>query len=69
MKEVNLDENKLKEIFKTAILELIQDQKEVFSEIFTEIIKDIALANAIKEGENTESVSRETIFKILKNQE
>ncbi|MBD2500219.1 hypothetical protein [Anabaena azotica] len=69
MKEVNLDENKLKEIFKTAILELIQEQKEVFSEIFTEIIEDIALANAIKEDENTETVSRETIFKIIKNQE
>ncbi len=69
MKEVNLDEDKLKEIFKTAILELIQEQKEVFSEIFTEIIEDIALANAIKEDENTETVSRETIFKILKNQE
>lgn len=68
MKEVNLDENKLKEIFKTAILELIQEQKEVFSEIFTEIIEDIALAKAIKEGENTETVSRETIFQILKNQ-
>ena len=69
MKEVNLDENKLKQIFNTVILELIQEQKEVFSEIFTEIIEDIALAKAIKEGENTETVTRKKIFKILKNQE
>jgi hypothetical protein len=27
--------------------------------------QDIALERAIKEGENTETVSRETIFKIL----
>lgn len=56
MKEINLDENKPKEIFKLAIIELIQEQKEVFSEIFTEVIEDIALAKAIKERENVDEI-------------
>jgi hypothetical protein len=65
MIDINLDENKLKEIFKTAIIELMQEQKEVFSDLFAEILEDIALEKAIKEGEETETVSREAIFKIL----
>jgi hypothetical protein len=65
MTEINLDEIKLKELLKTAIVEVLQEQKEVFSDLLAEIIEDIALEKAIKEGEKTELVSREAIFKIL----
>ncbi|MFE1745379.1 hypothetical protein [Coleofasciculus sp. H7-2] len=68
MTEISLDENKLKELLKIAILELVQEQREVFSELLAEVIEDIALEKAIKEGENTEPVSREAIFKILEHQ-
>ncbi|HAT14748.1 MAG TPA: hypothetical protein DDZ60_00430 [Planktothrix sp. UBA10369] len=62
---MTLDETKLKELFKAAIVEVLQEQKEVFSDLLAEAIEDIALENAIKEGENTETVSREEIFKLL----
>lgn len=68
MTEIILDETKIKELFKAAIIELLQEQKELFSELLTEALEDIALENAIKEGENTETVSRDEIFKILKGQ-
>ena len=68
MSEISLDETKLKELLKAAIFELLKEQKEVFSEILTEALEDIGMENAIKEGENTETVSREQIFKILKGQ-
>ncbi|AFZ09083.1 MULTISPECIES: hypothetical protein [Oscillatoriales] len=68
MSEITLDETKLKELLKAAIFELLKEQKEVFSEILTEALEDIGMENAIKEGENTETVSREQIFKILKRQ-
>ena len=55
-------------MLKAAIFELLKEQKEVFSEILTEALEDIGMENAIKEGENTETVSREEIFKILKRQ-
>ena len=67
MTEINLKEDQIKQLFKTALIEVIQAQKEVFSDLFAEIIEDIALEKAIKEGENTEPVSREAIFKILAN--
>ena len=67
MAELNLDEDKIKQLFKTALVEVIRENQEVFSDLFAEIIEDIALEKAIKEGENTEPVSRETIFNIFKN--
>jgi len=51
-----------------AIFELMQEKKEVFSELFVEAIEDIGMKNAIKEGENTEIVSHEEILKILHRQ-
>lgn len=68
MAEINLDESKLKALLKTAIIEVLQEQKEVFSDLLAEIIEDIALEKAIEEGENTETVSREAIFEILESQ-
>jgi hypothetical protein len=67
MTELNLDEDKIKQLFKIALTEVIQEQKEVFSDLLAEIIEDIALEKAIKEGEDTQLVSREAIFKILAN--
>ncbi|MEM6754247.1 MAG: hypothetical protein AAF630_14885 [Cyanobacteria bacterium P01_C01_bin.38] len=67
MTELNLDSDQIKQIFKTALVEVIQENQEVFSDLFAEIIEDIALEKAIKEGEDTEIVSREAIFNILNN--
>ncbi|KOR35724.1 MULTISPECIES: hypothetical protein [Planktothricoides] len=67
MTEITLDETKLKELLKAAIVELLQEQQEEFSEILAEALEDIAMKNAIKEGENSETVSRDAIFKRLHN--
>ena len=60
-----LDDVRIKELFKQAMLELIQEQKDLFSGLFADAIEDIALVNAIKEGQETESVGREDVFQIL----
>jgi len=52
-------------LFKQAFVELVQEQRHLFYDLFAEVIEDFALANAIKEGESTESVSREEVFQIL----
>ncbi|WP_269141625.1 hypothetical protein [Nostoc commune] len=40
---------------KSAIVELIRDNREEVSEFLAEIIEDIAMERAIAEGETTES--------------
>ena len=68
MSEITLNTEQLKTLLKVAIVEILEEQKEVFTDLIVEAMEDIALAQAIKEGESTEIVSREAIFKILSQQ-
>ncbi len=67
MAEMNLQDNKLKELLKAAIVEVLQEQKEVISDLLAEIIEDTGLEKAIQEGENTQTVRREAILKIMES--
>ena len=64
MQQIIDDKNQLKEVFKQAFAELLQERRDLLYDVFTEVFEDIALANAIKEGEETEIVSREQVFKL-----
>ena len=68
MQQIIDDKNQLKEVFKQAFAELLQERRDLLYDVFTEVLEDIALANAIKEGEATEIVSREQVFKILESE-
>jgi hypothetical protein len=65
METVLENEMKIKEVFKVAVMEALEERKDLFGKLFREISEDIALANAIEEGETTPKVSREEIFKAL----
>ena len=60
-----LESEQLKQIFKSAIVELVRENSSEVSALLSEIIEDIATEKAIAEGENTEIVSRESIFGLL----
>ena len=68
MQQIIDDKNQLKEVFKQALAELLQERRDLLYDVFTEVLEDIALANAIKEGEETEIVSRKQVFKILESE-
>ena len=61
------NDEKLKEVFKSAIVEVLQERRELVREIFDEIIEDIAFSTAIAEGEETPRVSRESVFEVLEH--
>jgi hypothetical protein len=65
MSEMTINQEQFKEILKSAIVELIRDNREEVSEFLAEIIEDIAMERAIAEGETTELVNRDSIFQIL----
>ncbi|MGH8002771.1 MAG: hypothetical protein ACREPR_25900 [Brasilonema sp.] len=65
MPELSLDKDLLKETLKTAILEIIQENHDEFRELLTEVVEDIALVKALEQGEKTELVDRDIIFKLL----
>ncbi len=65
MSEIILNSDQLKEMLKSAIVELIRDNRKEVSEFLAEIIEDVAMEQAIAEGEATELVSRESILQLL----
>ncbi len=67
MSQVSLDEAQIKELLKQAILELFQERRDLLYELFVEVLEDLALVNAIKEGESGETVSRAEILEILES--
>ncbi len=65
MVQVPINEDQLKEVLKKAIVEVLEERRDLFSDLIAEVIEDLALVRAIQEGEATESVSRAEIFQIL----
>lgn len=65
MSYATLDEDRIKDLFKEAMLELLREQRELLYELLVEVLEDFALVDAIKEGEDTESVSRDEVFQTL----
>ncbi len=61
----SLTENQLKQIVKTAILEIFQEQRDTIFDLLAETLEDLAMVRAIEEGKETEPVSRDEIFKLL----
>ena len=60
-----IDDGKLKQLLKEAFIEALEEKKTIFQEMMIEALEDVALAHAIKEGEETETVSRQEVFDIL----
>ena len=60
-----LTEKKHKELIKASLLEIMNENKEFFKEIFSEIIEDEGMVNAIQEGRKNKFVAEKNIMAIL----
>jgi hypothetical protein len=65
MAHLSVEEQHIKDLLKQAIIELLEERQDILRQLVAEAIEDLALINAIKEGEATETVSREEILQIL----
>ncbi len=59
------DSEQMKALIKSALLEILEERKHLFIEMFAEAMEDAALAQAVKVGEGTPYVSRGRIFDLL----
>lgn len=67
--ETLIDDRKIKDLFKQAILEAIEEKKDVVHDLLVEVMEDIAMIRAIQDGENSGPVSRDDIFQILESKD
>ena len=60
------DETRLKALLKEVLVEVLEQRRDWFSALLVDALEDVALMQAIKEGEPTEVVSRDEIFDLLR---
>jgi hypothetical protein len=65
MAQASIPQDTLKQAMKEALVETFAEQRDLFREVVAEALEDLALAEAIEEGQQTEKVSRERIFERL----
>ena len=63
--EVTIAEDRLKEVLKAAVIEVLEERSDLVREIVEEALEDLALAHAIEEGESSEVVGRDHVFGLL----
>lgn len=63
--ELTVSENKMRELIKDVLVEMMSDKKGLFQEILIEAIEEVGLINAIKEGRKDNFVDEERIMKLL----
>ena len=61
-----LDEMKLKKLLKTAVVEALEERRDLVSEALADAVEDLGMVRAIKEGARSESVSRDEVFRVLR---
>jgi hypothetical protein len=61
-----LDTTTLKVALKEALVETLHEQREFLQEVFAEVLEDVALADAIREGQATESAARDDVLSVLR---
>jgi len=59
------DDTHIKDLFKQAMLELLTERREDFYDLFSEALEDMLMVSAIREGENSETVSKAEVLRAL----
>ncbi|HET6233264.1 MAG TPA: hypothetical protein VFE05_24520 [Longimicrobiaceae bacterium] len=60
-----LSQTEIKDAFKTALIELLEERGDFVREVLSEVIEDLSLLRAIEEGAGTGMASRDDVFRAL----
>lgn len=60
-----MDEGRLKQVFKEALIEILEEKQNIFHDMILEAMEDIALSRAIREGQDSGTATKQEIFDIL----
>ncbi len=65
MAQMDPSNEEMKQVLKEALTETLHEQRGLLHEVFAEVLEDFALAEAIREGRQTERVERNEVFDVL----
>ncbi|MBI4479018.1 MAG: hypothetical protein HY651_03245 [Acidobacteria bacterium] len=61
-----IDEAKLKKLLKAAMVEVLEERRDLVRDALAEAVEDLGMIQAIKEGSHSARVSRNEVFRILR---
>jgi aminopeptidase C len=62
-----MTESALARSFKQALTETLRENREVLRDLLAEVIEDVSIVNAIREGEKSKPVKRASVMTALRN--
>jgi hypothetical protein len=65
MAELLPEDDRLKALFKTALIEVLEERRDLLREVIEETLEDIGLTRAIEAGLRSEKASRAEVFSLL----
>ena len=65
MSSITIDDQTLRSLLKEVLIEVLQERPALLGDVIAEAIEDAGLSLAIKEGQRTELVSKDEVFKAL----
>jgi hypothetical protein len=68
MSTATIDEDRLKDLLKSAIVEVLEERKDLMRDAVDEALEDIALVRAIEEGVRSGKASRQEVFEIFEEE-
>jgi DNA-binding TFAR19-related protein (PDSD5 family) len=60
------DETKLKKLLKAAVVEVLEERRDLVRDALADAVEDIGMVKAIKAGSRSRTISRAEVFKILR---
>jgi len=61
MSHIELDDAHIKELFKQALVELLEERRDLFYDLVVEVLDDLGLLRAIEEDEDAKAVVLEMV--------
>ena len=65
MTSIAIDDDKLRALLKQALLELLQEKNDLLYEVLAEVLEEIGLVAAIREGRADPNVDVATVLEAL----
>ena len=65
MAQITVSEDDLRQTLRQAVAEALDDRRDLLHEVLSEVPEDVALAEAIRQGRETDRVDRADVFAAL----
>ena len=62
---ISTEDEKLKELVKAALIDVLEERRDFVKDILLEAIEDLALDRAITQGLTSDPIPRDEVFELL----